>query len=84
MRAGSSFATIAFVRRNTTGRSARDRSSCADTPVPAGMPGRNAANARVAELNVVAAPNMPGLRNSNRLHSSSIRFSIGVPLNARR
>ena len=75
---------MAFVRRNTTGRSARDSSSCADTPVPAGMPGRNAANVRVAELKVVAAPSMPGLRNSKRLQSSSIRFSIGVPLNASR
>ena len=37
-----------------------------------------------ASLNTLAAPSMPGLRNSNRLQSSPRWFSTGVPLSARR
>ena len=37
-----------------------------------------------ATLKALAAPSIPGLRNSNRVHSSPRWFSTGVPLIARR
>ena len=40
--------------------------------------------ARRAAANADAAPSRPGLRNSNRLHSSPRWFSTGVPLSASR
>jgi nitroreductase len=79
MRAGSSVATCALVRRRITGRSARAR-----TPRSAAGVASSPCESRARALNVVDAPNIPGFRNSIRLQSSSSRFSIGVPVIASR
>ena len=74
--AGSSRATCCLVRRRMKGRSA-----CASS-LRASSPGLRARPPAICST--LASPSMPGLRNSNRLHSSPRWFSTGVPLSARR
>ena len=45
---------------------------------------RPAPASRASAANADEAPSIPGFKNSNRLQSSSRRFSIGVPVIARR
>jgi hypothetical protein len=73
VRGGSSGATSTFLRRRTNGLiRVRSRVSAALSPSMIGCSQRTAKSRR--------APSRPGAMNWNWLHSSSRRFSTGVPV----
>lgn len=75
---GRSVATSSFVRRRTTGAMEWDKCASAAAEPAFSM---GAENRRVKRALV---PSRPGLVRSIRAHSSSMRFSTGVPVSAMR